>query len=109
MIVRSAWSGLYDGALVTTFPEGPAMEAGMEPGDVDPPTFGRPPKVIDTRELVRIVLANPKWQKPSGVWCSAKVRDPRPCASRLRAVKTRKNVLCGLCTLPMLRRLICRR
>ncbi len=42
-----------DGALVTDVPEGPAMEAGMEPGDVILTFDGT--EVPDTRELVRIV------------------------------------------------------
>lgn len=42
-----------DGALVTDVPEGPAMEAGMEAGDVILTFDGT--EVVDTRELVRIV------------------------------------------------------
>lgn len=42
-----------DGALVTDVPDGPAMEAGMEAGDVILTFDGT--DVIDTRELVRIV------------------------------------------------------
>ncbi|MWD30103.1 Do family serine endopeptidase [Aquicoccus sp. SCR17] len=44
---------LANGALVTDVPEGPAMEAGMESGDVIVEFDGR--EVIDTRTLVRQV------------------------------------------------------
>jgi serine protease Do len=42
-----------DGALVTDVPEGPAMEAGMQAGDLILEFDGK--KVVDTRSLVRIV------------------------------------------------------
>ncbi|NIY72449.1 Do family serine endopeptidase [Marivivens donghaensis] len=45
------------GALVTSVPEGPAMEAGVEAGDVILTFDGR--EVADTRELVRIVADSP--------------------------------------------------
>ncbi len=45
------------GALVTDVPEGPALEAGMESGDVVMSFNGEP--VADTRELVRKVGAAP--------------------------------------------------
>ncbi|KAA9009818.1 Do family serine endopeptidase [Histidinibacterium aquaticum] len=46
-----------NGALVTDVPEGPAMEAGMEAGDVILTFDGQ--NVVDTRELVRIVGNSP--------------------------------------------------
>jgi len=45
------------GALVTDVPEGPALEAGLEVGDVITSFDGAP--VEDTRELVRIVGQSP--------------------------------------------------
>ncbi|EBA09333.1 periplasmic serine protease, DO/DeqQ family protein [Sagittula stellata E-37] len=45
------------GALVSDVPEGPAMEAGMEAGDVIVTFDGT--EVVDTRQLVRIVANTP--------------------------------------------------
>jgi len=73
------------------------MEAGMEPGDVI--------LTFDGTEVMRHARmgphrSTPKWAKPSRVVCP-RSSDRDHCASRLRALKTRKRGCARLCTCPM--------